>query len=91
MKGLILRRLPSPRDIAHMGKDMRKRLPAHPAARTALGIALIAGGTFSFLPVLGVWMLPVGFVVLSVDFPKVRRWRRQMELRLLRRTAERGL
>lgn len=86
VKDLVLRRMPSARDVAHMGRGMRKRLPAHPAARTAIGVAFIAGGTLSFLPLLGFWMLPVGLVVLSVDFPRVRRLRRVMEVRILRRS-----
>jgi hypothetical protein len=39
---------------------------------------------FSFLPVLGIWMLPLGLVILSVDWAFVRRWRRQAEVRLSR-------
>lgn len=86
MKNVIVRNLPKARDFAHMGRSMRQRLPRHPAARTAIGVAFIAGGTLSFLPLLGIWMLPVGLVVLSVDFPRVRRLRRVMEVRLLRRS-----
>ena len=91
MKDTIIRKLPSARDIGQIGKSFRKRLPGHPAARAIIGLGLIAGGTFSFLPLLGIWMLPVGFVVLSVDFPRVRRWRRVMEVRLLRRNQIRAL
>ncbi len=91
MKDAIIRKLPTARDVAHIGKSFRKRLPGHPVARTVIGVGLIAGGTLSFLPLLGVWMLPVGFVVLSVDFPRVRRWRRVMEVRLLRRNQVRAL
>lgn len=87
---LVLRHLPSARDVANIGRNMRKKLPAHPLARAAIGSALIVGGTLSFLPVLGIWMLPVGFVVLSVDFPRVRRLRRVMEVRLLRRVPVRA-
>lgn len=53
-------------------------LPASRAARIALGGALIAGGLFGFLPVIGFWMLPLGLVVLSVDLPAVRRARRRL-------------
>lgn len=53
------------------------RLPASRFARVGLGIAFIIGGIFSFLPVLGVWMLPVGLIILSIDFAIVRRWRRR--------------
>ena len=38
-----------------------------------MGLLLIAGGVFSILPVLGLWMLPLGLVLLAEDFPPVRR------------------
>ena len=52
-------------------------LPASRLARMAIGIALVIGGLAGFLPILGFWMVPVGLIVLSVDIPVVRRWRRQ--------------
>lgn len=55
----------------------RMPLPASRAARIALGGALIVGGLAGFLPILGFWMLPLGLLVLSVDLPAVRRWRRR--------------
>ena len=53
-------------------------LPGNRIARMTLGIALILGGLVGFLPVLGFWMIPLGLLVLSVDMPSVRRWRRRM-------------
>ena len=41
--------------------------------RLPLGLALIAGGILGFLPVLGVWMVPVGALLLGEDIPPVRR------------------
>lgn len=41
--------------------------------RWPLGVALIAGGVLGFLPVLGVWMLPIGALLLGEDIPPVRR------------------
>lgn len=41
--------------------------------RTVLGSLLIVGGVFSFLPVLGVWMLPLGAVLVALDVPSLRR------------------
>jgi len=41
--------------------------------RVPAGLALIAGGVFSFLPVLGIWMLPLGVVLLAKDIPFLRR------------------
>jgi hypothetical protein len=42
--------------------------------RLPLGILCVIGGIFSFLPVLGVWMLPLGVLLIAVDVPLVRRW-----------------
>ncbi len=52
------------------------RLPGHPALRIGLGIVMIFAGLLGFLPVLGFWMVPLGVVILSVDLPPVRRFRR---------------
>lgn len=40
--------------------------------RVPLALLLMAGGVLSFLPVLGVWMLPIGLLVLAVDIPPLR-------------------
>lgn len=53
-------------------------LPRSQIARMAIGVALVLGGLAGFLPVLGFWMIPLGLLVLSVDLPIVRRWRRQL-------------
>jgi hypothetical protein len=53
-------------------------LPQSKPIRLGLGILLVAGGLLGFLPVLGFWMIPLGLLVLSVDIPIVRRWRRQL-------------
>jgi hypothetical protein len=58
------------------------RIPAHPIVRKLMGLALVFGGIFSFLPVLGVWMLPLGFIMLSIDSALIRRFRRKSEIRL---------
>jgi len=52
-------------------------LPASRIARTVVGVGLVIGGVLGFLPVLGFWMIPLGLLVLSVDSPLVRRWRRR--------------
>ena len=57
------------------------KLPASRVARIAIGVALIIGGLFSFLPILGIWMIPLGLIVLSVDFPAIRRKRRELTVR----------
>ena len=53
-------------------------LPKSRPIRIGLGILLVACGLLGFLPVLGFWMIPLGLLVLSVDIPIVRRWRRQL-------------
>ncbi len=53
-------------------------LPQSKPVRIGLGILLVACGFLGFLPVLGFWMIPLGLLVLSVDLPIVRRWRRQV-------------
>ncbi|MBJ6370370.1 hypothetical protein [Sedimentitalea arenosa] len=47
--------------LAWTNKNVPKSL------RLLLGILLIAGGVFGFLPVLGFWMLPLGVVIIWED------------------------
>lgn len=63
-------------------RDLPKRLAStlrwlrHPASRWArlpAGLALIFGGVFSFLPILGVWMLPLGLMLIAADVPFLQR------------------
>ena len=42
--------------------------------RLPLGLLCRAGGIFSVLPLLGIWMLPLGVLLIAVDVPWVRRW-----------------
>ncbi|MFQ5625194.1 MAG: hypothetical protein ACE5FM_00895 [Methyloligellaceae bacterium] len=55
-------------------------LPRSRLVRLVTGVALIAGGLLGFLPVLGFWMIPLGLIILSVDLPVLRRWRRRLAL-----------
>lgn len=57
---------------------LRMRLPESRWLRTLIGVGLILGGLLGFLPVLGFWMLPLGFLVLSHDSHWVRRQRRRL-------------
>lgn len=45
------------------------RRPTARLIRIPLGILLILGGIFSFLPVLGAWMLPLGLFLIAIDLP----------------------
>jgi hypothetical protein len=52
-------------------------LPRSRAVRVATGAGLVAGGLLGFLPVLGLWMLPAGILVLSNDSTAIRRLKRR--------------
>jgi hypothetical protein len=65
-------------------RERRRNLPETRIGRTLLGVAFVIGGLFSFLPVLGIWMLPLGLFILSVDWAFIRRRRRQAEVRFSR-------
>ena len=65
-------------------------LPQSKPIRIGLGILLVGGGLVGFLPVLGFWMIPLGLLVLSVDLPIVRRWRRQLTVWWHRDKGENG-
>jgi hypothetical protein len=67
----------------------RLRVPASRSVRIASGTGLIAGGILGFLPVFGFWMLPLGLLILSVDLPPVRRYRRRIEVRYGRWRSDR--
>ena len=45
------------------------RRPSSRYARIPLALLLTLGGIFSFLPVLGVWMLPLGLLLFAQDVP----------------------
>ena len=55
----------------------RMPLPRSRLLRISIGSVLVLFGLFGFLPVVGFWMIPAGLLVLSVDIPRVRRWRRR--------------
>ena len=77
-----------------MGTDENKRkikigrrmfnLPGSAPMRLFTGVALIFGGVLGFLPILGFWMIPLGVMILSMDYAPVRRFRRRMETIILR-------
>ena len=49
------------------------RKPSSRLVRIPLAILLIAGGIFSFLPVLGLWMLPLGLLLFAQDVPMLQK------------------
>lgn len=48
------------------------RQPSSRLVRIPLAILLILGGIFSFLPVLGIWMLPLGLLLFAQDVPMLQ-------------------
>ena len=67
---------PARRKIPIFGRQVH--MPESRGLRIAIGVILIFFGCLGFLPVLGFWMIPLGLLVLSIDIPIVRRWRRQL-------------
>lgn len=49
------------------------RAPSSRWVRIPVGLLLIIAGFFSFLPLLGLWMLPLGVLLLAQDLPFLRR------------------
>jgi len=45
------------------------RQPSSRLVRIPLALLLIIGGIVSFLPVLGLWMLPLGLLLFAQDMP----------------------
>ncbi|GAA0248431.1 hypothetical protein [Rhodanobacter caeni] len=49
------------------------RVPSSRWIRVPVGLFLIVGGLLSVLPLLGLWMLPLGLLLLAEDLPFLRR------------------
>ncbi|MBR1153849.1 hypothetical protein [Bradyrhizobium sp. JYMT SZCCT0428] len=62
---MIHRRVPA--RVSQFIRWLRK--PSSFAARLAVALLFILGGVFSFLPVLGIWMLPLGLLLIAQDIP----------------------
>ena len=60
----LLTKLPDRADQPSSGCVIR-----HGDGRGCSPLSLIAGGIFSILPVLGLWMLPLGLALMSDDVP----------------------
>jgi hypothetical protein len=45
------------------------RKPSSKLVRIPLALLLVLGGIFSILPVLGLWMLPLGLILIAQDIP----------------------
>src|SRR6201987_6078632 len=58
---------PVPIRVSQFIRWLRK--PSSFAVRLVVALLLILGGFFSFLPVLGLWMLPLGLLFTAQDVP----------------------
>ena len=58
---------PKLRQMIRVLRDNRLRW-----VRLPLAIIMVLGGLVSFLPLLGLWMLPFGLLLLAVDLPFMR-------------------
>lgn len=78
---LIQRRLPALAGFVRRMRSNRALL-----IRLPIALILIFGGVLSFLPFLGIWMLPLGLMLLAIDVPFLQgpvsvliiRWRRRI-------------
>jgi hypothetical protein len=65
-----LQKLPrSVTDKVHWLRDPKRRV-----IRVIAGGLFVLGGIFSILPILGIWMLPLGLALLAEDFPGIKPW-----------------
>ena len=63
----LSRTVPMTRSVTNRLLQDRMRLVRVPTA-----LFFLLGGVFSFLPMLGLWMLPLGMMLLAVDVPLIR-------------------
>ncbi len=70
------------------------RKPSSRLVRFPLAILLIIGGILSFLPILGLWMLPLGLILIAQDVPPLQKPVAQLlgwlERKWLERQAEKA-
>ena len=59
-----------PRPLARAVRWLRR--PEAILVRIPVAIVLVLGGFLSFLPILGIWMLPLGLVLIAQDVPFLR-------------------
>ena len=60
----------APGRVARVLRSLR-----HPHSRwirIPVGVLLVLGGIFSILPFLGIWMLPLGLLLIAYDVPVLR-------------------
>lgn len=65
-----LRRLPN----AVSNRIQWLRHPDRRLIRIVAALLFVLGGIFSILPILGIWMLPLGLALLAEDCPGLKPW-----------------
>ena len=78
----IARQVPPSRRVIHSLLYGRLR-----RARTPLGVLMVLGSFLSILPIFGLWMLPVGLMLLAVDVPFLRPTVSNLVIRARRRLS----
>jgi hypothetical protein len=63
------------RTVQRLRYRIKRRVPY--GLRTVLGLLLVIGGIFGFLPVLGFWMIPLGIAVIWIDVSATKKWLRR--------------
>ena len=62
------------RDYPRLGGLLsRLSRPGWSLVRVPVGVLFVLGGLLAILPVFGLWMIPVGLLLLAVDVPWLRR------------------
>ncbi len=62
------------RDFPRLGVLLHRiSRPGWALIRVPVGVIFILGGLLAILPVFGLWMIPVGLLLLAVDVPVLRR------------------
>jgi hypothetical protein len=66
------------RQLARLPAPMRRamqwiRRPNRRWLRLPVGVLLICGGLVWFLPLVGLWMLPLGLLLIAQDIPPLKR------------------
>lgn len=82
--GVVERRMPVLRRPLRMLLSDGGRI-----ARMGAAVLFILGGVFAILPFLGLWMIPLGVLLLAVDVPRLRAPASAMTIRGRRWTSER--
>ena len=54
------------------GPMQRLRMPGARLIRLPIAIVLILGGFLAVLPIFGLWMIPVGLLLIAADLPMLQ-------------------